>query len=57
MPTTSPTQEKVVIDPSRGGQVEARESGDGYRALGVREGEWVWEGVRNVLEVDLFRYA
>ena len=37
--------------------MEARESGDGSRALTVREGEWVWEGVRNVLEVDLFRYV
>lgn len=54
-PTTGPAQDKVIIDPSRGGQVEAHESGDGSRALTVREGEWVWEGVRSVLEVDLFR--
>jgi len=49
--------EKVVIDPSKGGQVEAHESKGGSKALQVREGEWIWEGVRSVLEVDLFKYV
>ncbi|KAF8520167.1 SNF2 chromatin remodeling protein [Hysterangium stoloniferum] len=51
---TSSAPEKVVIDPSRGGQVEAHDAKDDSKALTVREGEWIWEGVRSVLEVDLF---
>jgi TATA-binding protein-associated factor len=47
--------EKVVVDPSKGGQVEAHDSQSGSRALTVCDGEWIWEGVQNVLEVDLFR--
>ncbi|KIJ44189.1 hypothetical protein M422DRAFT_228203 [Sphaerobolus stellatus SS14] len=52
--TNGAPAEKVVIDPSRGGQVEARDSKNNSKALNVREGEWIWEGVRNILEVDLF---
>ncbi|GJJ12235.1 hypothetical protein Clacol_006476 [Clathrus columnatus] len=53
-PSTGVSTEKVVIDPSRGGQVDAHESKDNAKSLTVKEGEWIWEGVRNVLEVDLF---
>lgn len=44
-----------MIDPSRGGQVDAHEAKDAAKALTVKDGEWIWEGVQNVLEVDLFR--
>lgn len=52
--TTSP--ERVVVDPSKGGAVEAKAS-EQSKALEVRPGEWVWDGVTKVLEVDLFSPA
>lgn len=52
--TSSP--ERVVVDPSKGGAVEAKASQQS-KALEVRPGEWVWDGVVKVLEVDLFSPA
>ena len=47
--------ERVVIDPTKGGQVEAKEKTAQDLALNVTEGMWVWDGVVRVLQVDLFR--
>jgi len=49
-------EEKVVIDPSKGGQVEAKEK-SAYRALEVKQGQWVWAGLMKVLSIDLFKYG
>jgi TATA-binding protein-associated factor len=61
-PTPTPTpststaklpDEKVVIDPTKGGQVSAKQD----TLAGVTkamEGEWVWGGIVRVLELDLF---
>lgn len=47
--------EKVIVDPTKGGQVEAKEKAATHLALGVPEGTWVWAGAVSVLLVDLFR--
>jgi TATA-binding protein-associated factor len=47
--------EKIVIDPTKGGQVEAKEKSSQALALNVRDGVWVWSGAVSVLQVDLFR--
>jgi TATA-binding protein-associated factor len=49
------SSEKIVIDPTKGGQVEAKEKAAQALALNVSEGLWVWEGLVNVLQIDLFR--
>ncbi|KAF8321727.1 hypothetical protein DL93DRAFT_2209827, partial [Clavulina sp. PMI_390] len=50
--------EKVVVDPTKGGQVEAKEQTARYnQALNVPEGTWVWAGAVSVLLVDLCRYS
>ncbi|KAF8130463.1 SNF2 chromatin remodeling protein [Mycena galopus ATCC 62051] len=48
--------EKVVIDPSKGGAVSPKAAAQS-RALDVRPGTWIWDGVVRVLEVDLFSAA
>ncbi|KAG9123442.1 TATA-binding protein-associated factor mot1, partial [Ceratobasidium sp. 392] len=56
-PSTSTTklpEEKVVIDPSKGGQVSAKQETAGSGAIMAMEGEWVWGGVVRLLELDLF---
>ncbi|QRV86508.1 TBP associated factor (Mot1) [Ceratobasidium sp. AG-Ba] len=45
--------EKVIIDPSKGGQVNAKQEA-ATGATAAMEGEWVWGGVIRVLELDLF---
>lgn len=45
--------EKIVIDPQKGGQVEAKEKSS-HRALEVKPGQWIWAGLMKVLSVDLF---
>ncbi|XP_006458226.1 hypothetical protein AGABI2DRAFT_183309 [Agaricus bisporus var. bisporus H97] len=45
--------EKVVIDPTKGGAVSPKESKQS-KALEVESGNWIWDGVVKVLEVDLF---
>ncbi|KAJ7168182.1 SNF2 superfamily chromatin remodeling protein [Mycena crocata] len=52
----TPTSEKVVIDPSKGGAVSPKAAKQS-RALDVRPGVWIWDGVVRVLEVDLFSVA
>lgn len=51
---TSP--EKVIIDPTKGGAVSPKVSQQS-KALEVKLGFWVWDGVVKVLEVDLFSAA
>lgn len=54
--TTGAGPEKIVVDPTKGGQVEAKEKAATQAlALGVPEGTWVWAGAVSVLLVDLFR--
>ncbi|KAJ8093095.1 TATA-binding protein-associated factor mot1 [Marasmius tenuissimus] len=52
----SPTAEKVVIDPTKGGAISAKEVTPS-KALEVGPGVWVWDGLLRVLEVDLFSAA
>ncbi|KAL0580433.1 TATA-binding protein-associated factor mot1 [Marasmius crinis-equi] len=52
----SPTAEKVVVDPTKGGAVSAKEVTPS-KALEVGPGVWVWDGLVKVLEVDLFSAA
>ncbi|KAI0261043.1 SNF2 chromatin remodeling protein [Gloeopeniophorella convolvens] len=53
----SPTApEKVVIDPSKGGAVSPKTSQQS-QALEVEAGQWVWDGLVKILEVDLFSPA
>ncbi|KAJ6488548.1 SNF2 superfamily chromatin remodeling protein [Mycena vitilis] len=50
------TSDKVIIDPSKGGAVLPKAAKQS-RALDVRPGTWIWDGVVRVLEVDLFSAA
>lgn len=50
---TSPSTERVVIDPSKGGAVSPK-AAQQSKALEVQPGHWVWDGVVKILEVDLF---
>ena len=45
---------KVIIDPSKGGQVSAKEDSTGPNVTMANEGEWVWGGIVRLLELDLF---
>lgn len=49
--------DKVVVDPTKGGAVDPKASMQQSKALEVQQGEWVWDGVVKVLEVDLFSPA
>ncbi|KAJ1310135.1 hypothetical protein OPQ81_006880 [Rhizoctonia solani] len=57
-PSTStsklPDESKVIIDPSKGGQVNAKQGAVAPTVIKANEGEWVWGGVVRVLELDLF---
>lgn len=48
--------EKVIIDPSKGGAVSPKTTQQS-KALDVKAGDWVWNGVVSILEVDLFSAA
>ncbi|KAF5386822.1 hypothetical protein D9615_001620 [Tricholomella constricta] len=48
--------DKIVIDPTKGGAVSPKASQQS-KALDVKPGLWVWDGVVKVLEVDLFSAA
>ncbi|KAG6898919.1 hypothetical protein C0993_002768 [Termitomyces sp. T159_Od127] len=50
------SSEKVVIDPTKGGAVSPKASQQS-KALDVKPGLWVWDGVVKILEVDLFSAA
>ncbi|KAG8900146.1 TATA-binding protein-associated factor mot1, partial [Tulasnella sp. 403] len=52
-PETGASNEKVVIDPQKGGQVAASEKASRTIVLDVREGQWVWQRLVEILEVDL----
>ncbi|KAJ3567398.1 hypothetical protein NP233_g6399 [Leucocoprinus birnbaumii] len=52
----STDNEKVVIDPTKGGAVSPKDSKQS-KALEVEPGQWIWDGVVKVLEVDLFSPA
>ncbi|KAJ7261289.1 hypothetical protein B0H12DRAFT_1048120 [Mycena haematopus] len=54
--TLGSSAEKVIIDPSKGGAVSPKAAAQS-RALDVRPGTWIWDGVVRVLEVDLFSAA
>jgi TATA-binding protein-associated factor len=45
--------DRIVIDPSKGGAVSPKSSQE-PKALEVKPGYWVWDGLVKVLEVDLF---
>ncbi|CAE6409738.1 unnamed protein product [Rhizoctonia solani] len=49
-----PDDSKVVIDPSKGGQVSAKQEATTPAVIKANEGEWVWGGIVRVLELDLF---
>jgi TATA-binding protein-associated factor len=48
--------DRIVIDPSKGGAVSPKSSQE-PKALEVKPGYWVWDGLVKVLEVDLFSVA
>ncbi|KZV99116.1 hypothetical protein EXIGLDRAFT_258645 [Exidia glandulosa HHB12029] len=51
------TEEKVVVDPTKGGQVDPKDKASGAKALEVKDGAWIWDGLVRVLEIDLFSPA
>ncbi|KAH9948095.1 SNF2 chromatin remodeling protein [Amylocystis lapponica] len=55
-PVDGPSHDRVVVDPSKGGAVSPKAEKQS-RALEVQPGHWLWGGVVNVLEVDLFSPA
>ncbi|TFK86254.1 SNF2 chromatin remodeling protein [Polyporus arcularius HHB13444] len=55
-PTDGAAQDRVVIDPSKGGAV-APKTESKSKALEVQPGRWVWDGLVKLLEVDLFSAA
>lgn len=54
--TNGAASDKVIIDPSKGGAVSPKVAKQS-KALEVRPGLWVWDGVVKILEVDLFSPA
>lgn len=48
--------DKSVVDPSKGGAVSPKAEKQS-KALEVEPGEWVWDGLVKILEVDLFSHA
>ncbi|KAF9001878.1 SNF2 superfamily chromatin remodeling protein [Cyathus striatus] len=55
-PVIGSSPEKVIIDPSKGGAVSPKAAKQS-KALEVESGMWIWDGVVQVLEVDLFSPA
>ncbi|KAI0747594.1 SNF2 chromatin remodeling protein [Daedaleopsis nitida] len=55
-PTEGPSQDRVVVDPSKGGAV-APKTESKSKALEVQHGHWLWDGLVKLLEVDLFSAA
>ncbi|KAI1784054.1 SNF2 chromatin remodeling protein [Ganoderma leucocontextum] len=55
-PTEGPSQDRVIIDPTKGGAV-APKTGSKSKALEVQPGTWIWDGLVKLLEVDLFSVA
>ncbi|KAF9821604.1 hypothetical protein IEO21_00450 [Rhodonia placenta] len=55
-PVETTPQERVVIDPSKGGAVSPKAEKQS-KALEVQHGHWVWDGLVKILEVDLFSPA
>lgn len=55
-PTEGPSQDRVVIDPTKGGAV-APKTESKSKALEVQPGTWIWDGLVKLLEVDLFSVA
>ncbi|OCH89091.1 SNF2 chromatin remodeling protein [Obba rivulosa] len=55
-PQEGTSQEKVVIDPSKGGAVSPKAEKQS-KALEVDPDCWVWDGLVKILEVDLFSPA
>ncbi|KAJ3741734.1 SNF2 chromatin remodeling protein [Lentinula detonsa] len=53
---TGPSHDKVMVDPSKGGAVSPKAVQEA-KALSVKPGCWIWDGVVQVLEVDLFSAA
>ncbi|KAF8894499.1 SNF2 chromatin remodeling protein [Infundibulicybe gibba] len=51
-----PSSEKVVVGPAKGGAVSPKVAKQS-KALEVKPGCWIWDGVVKVLEVDLFSAA
>ena len=56
-PKPTPSTDKVVVDPTKGGAVSPKASGQQSKALEVPPGHWIWDGLVKVLEVDLFSAA
>lgn len=56
-PETPVSEEKVVIDPQKGGQVAANDKSKNTITLDAKEGHWVWQRLVEVLEVDLVKYV
>ena len=54
-PLESPS-DKVIVDPSKGGAVSPKAEKQS-KALEVQSGLWVWDGLVEILEVDLFSHA
>jgi TATA-binding protein-associated factor len=50
------SSDKVVVDPTKGGAVNPKNDKQS-KALEVRPGTWIWDGIANILEVDLFSQA
>ena len=55
-PTEGPSQDRVIIDPTKGGAV-APKTQSKSKALEVQHGTWIWDGLVKLLEVDLFSVA
>ena len=51
-----PSADKVVIDPTKGGAILPKAAKQS-KALEVKPGLWIWDGVVQLLEVDLFSAA
>lgn len=46
----------MVVDPSKGGAVNPKNDKQS-KALEVPPGTWIWDGIADILEVDLFSQA
>jgi TATA-binding protein-associated factor len=55
-PDAAEVPDKVIIDPTKGGAVSPK-AAQQSRALDVEPGEWPWQGLVKVLQVDLYNPA